>query len=581
MAKCRVSIRSPVGADNYMYGSSTSNYLQWDASENNLIFKGAAGMSFGTLSSESQTGITLSSTNNSVFDVFADDGNATLGNAVYTTVRGRTMLFKDATGISLFSVRGQIKAANGVDFGPGVYAGVQGYMELVGDTSVQSGAKWWGVDSSFDVPSGKTLTVDSGGIAAGFHAELTGSGTASSSGTLAGLYIDEQISSGKWDYGIYIVGAAVDQGIMVGSFSSSTAGSGVALDATHSYAMGVFADDNGAAIGSGTLMRAIRARTLLTYTGGNREQEVASVIGQVNSVGGTNRHNMCGVMGSYELSGSSALTVDGQAFATDPWIQAAIIGRVGVGTSKTTINSNGRLSALAAMSNTASFTANNGVYAGLYIGKWNGTTDFGYGVYQDDAVGRSWYSNTTLAGSSALNNAEFAITDATTNSSGYTRGIYVNATVSGDKTSSGEFNGIGVDATVSGNTPYLYGYTYWSQDSGDPTIGYACPFSIYQDDLGSNLTAWSGIDIGFAFSNAPDTGVGIKFRNHSSTTNLDAVFLLQTNNNEPMATYLLDFQGNVTDPIAADTSAVPGNATYKIKCRYHETDFYLIGVADF
>jgi len=85
---------------------------------------------------------------------------------------------------------------------------VQGYMELVGDTSVQSGAKWWGVDSSFDVPSSKTLTVDSGGIAAGFHAELTGSGTAtqSSGGILAGLYIDEQISNGAWGYGVYMSG---------------------------------------------------------------------------------------------------------------------------------------------------------------------------------------------------------------------------------------------------------------------------------------------------------------------------------------------------------------------------------------
>ena len=170
MGMCRVAIRSPIGEDNYFYGSSASNYIQWDASANDLLFVGNAGMSFGTLSSTSQTGVHLATADQSVFNVFADDNNTTLGNGVYHTIRARTMLFKDATGVSIFGVRSQLKAADGVDFGPGVYAGVQGYMELYGDTSVQSGAKWWGVDSSIDVPSSKTLTVDSGGIAAAFHA---------------------------------------------------------------------------------------------------------------------------------------------------------------------------------------------------------------------------------------------------------------------------------------------------------------------------------------------------------------------------------------------------------------------------
>lgn len=169
----------------------------------------------------------------------------------------------------------------------------------------------------------------------------------------------------------------------LGTFSASTHGSGVALSESKSVAAGFFADDNNAAIGSGILMRAGRFRTLLTYTGGNREQEVASVIGQVNSVAGTNRHNMCGVMGSYELSGSSALTVDGQAWGTDPWVQAAVIGRVGVGSAKTTLNSNGILAGLAAMSNTASFAANNGYYTGLFVGKWASVTDWGYGIVID------------------------------------------------------------------------------------------------------------------------------------------------------------------------------------------------------
>jgi len=200
---------SGTGYDVTFYGDTAGSYFLWDEDQNQLVLEEAR-MRFGTLSSDSQTGFTLTSSHNSVLDVFSDDGNATLTNAVYTTVRGRCMLFKDATGVSIFGVRGQIKAAHQVDFGPGVYAGVQGYMELVGDTSVQSGGKYWAVDASIDVPTLKTLTVASGGIAAAFHAELTGLGTATDNGTLAGLYIDEQISNGNWSYGVLVASTTTD-----------------------------------------------------------------------------------------------------------------------------------------------------------------------------------------------------------------------------------------------------------------------------------------------------------------------------------------------------------------------------------
>lgn len=186
-----------------------------------LSVDGAATMgtslNFGTLSSSTQTGITLTATNNSVLNVFADDGNATLGNAVYSLIRGRAMLFKDATGITLVSVKGQIKCADEIDFALGVYAGVQGYLETMDDTDIQDGAKVWGVDASLESPADGAVTVDSGGILAGLHAELTGAGSfvQSSGGILAGLYIDEAVTTGQWGYGIYIASGAAEQGIYV------------------------------------------------------------------------------------------------------------------------------------------------------------------------------------------------------------------------------------------------------------------------------------------------------------------------------------------------------------------------------
>jgi hypothetical protein len=180
----------------------------------------------------------------------------------------------------------------------------------------------------------------------------------------------------------------------LGDFSGATAGSGSVLSASNTASFRVYCDDGGAAIGSGTLARAGvfrhlltytgRAgvfRHLLTYTGGNREQEAAGVIGQVVSVAGTNRHNMAGTWGSYEAR--TSLVVDGQAASTDTWAQAAIIARVGVGSGITTINANGVLAGVAAMSNTASFAANNGVYAAYYAGAWAGTVDWAYGMYME------------------------------------------------------------------------------------------------------------------------------------------------------------------------------------------------------
>ena len=193
------------GYDVTLYGDTSGSYVQWDASDDRLEFA-YSGISMGTLSSASQTGVHLTAAKNEVLEVYADDNNTTLENAVYSTVRSRTMLFKDCTGISLFGVRGQIKCADEIDFASGVYAPVQGYFETIDDTDIQSGAKFWGVDSSLESPTDGTVTVKSGGILGGLHAELTGSGefVQDSGGILAGLYIDEQVTTGDWGYGVYV-----------------------------------------------------------------------------------------------------------------------------------------------------------------------------------------------------------------------------------------------------------------------------------------------------------------------------------------------------------------------------------------
>ncbi len=173
----------------------------------------------GALSSSSQTGHHLTSSNPVAVDFCMDDNNTTLGNEVYIGTRNRIMLFKDAAGVSIFGTRGQIKCANGVDFATGVFAPNQGYIELVGDTTASSGAKVWGYDSCIEIPTSKTLTVASGGYVAGLHAELTGAGSVSSSGVLAGLCIDSSATTAVWQYGIYMGNQCVNKVLYAGSSS--------------------------------------------------------------------------------------------------------------------------------------------------------------------------------------------------------------------------------------------------------------------------------------------------------------------------------------------------------------------------
>ena len=177
-----------------------------------------------------------------------------------------------------------------------------------------------------------------------------------------------QIGNGTLNFSAVTLGA-----------QASVAGSGMTMSATNAAGFAVFTDDGNASISSGTLTRAGRFRNLQVYTAGNREQEAAGLIGQLVSIAGTNRHNMCGLMGSYEAG--TSLTVDGQAAATDTWAQAAVIGRVGVGSAITTLNADGVLAGFAAMSNTASFVANNGVFAAFYAGAWASALDWAYGLY--------------------------------------------------------------------------------------------------------------------------------------------------------------------------------------------------------
>lgn len=167
----------------------------------------------------------------------------------------------------------------------------------------------------------------------------------------------------------------------IGAFTGAASGTGSVVSASTTAPFKVFADDGGAAIGSGTLARAGWFRNLQTYTTGNREQESTGVQGSLVSVAGTNRHNMSGVMGTYEAR--TSLIVGGQSAATDTWCQAGVLGRVGMSTGTLLVDTNAVLAGVAAMSNVNSAVSETltGAYTAFYAGAWASAIDWAYGMY--------------------------------------------------------------------------------------------------------------------------------------------------------------------------------------------------------
>jgi len=92
---------------------------------------------------------------------------------------------------------------------------------------------------------------------------------------------------------------------------------------------------------------------------------------------------------------------------------------------------------------------------------------------------------TTITGGTAVNVFEVKVTDSTTISEGYMRGIYVNYTNSGAKTG-GECNPLAVDMTMSANSASCYAVSLYICQSDDPTISNdISAIYIYADSKGS------------------------------------------------------------------------------------------------
>jgi len=157
----------------------------------------------GDYQSTADGGVILAAANTYNAAFLADDSGSNIAASV-RNVLARTLLTVDQSGGSIRSLMGQLKLLDGVDVATGVYTGVQGYVELAGDTDIQSGAKASGMDISVEIASGKTLTVDSGGVFAGLKIETTGTGTLTNNGSCAAIYVDDGGTVEDWPVGVFL-----------------------------------------------------------------------------------------------------------------------------------------------------------------------------------------------------------------------------------------------------------------------------------------------------------------------------------------------------------------------------------------
>jgi hypothetical protein len=134
--------------------------------------------------------------------LLCDDGGVNLDSGNYRPFLSRTLLTIDQTGSTITPVRGQLKLNDLIDVGTGIYAPVQGYIEVAGTSISNSGATLSCVSASLEITT--ALTAASGGEVAGIHIETTGAGSLTATGTVAGLLIDKASGAADWPTGITV-----------------------------------------------------------------------------------------------------------------------------------------------------------------------------------------------------------------------------------------------------------------------------------------------------------------------------------------------------------------------------------------
>ena len=163
----------------------------------------------GTYASTASAGVVFSATNKRPFSLLFDDGGAALTVNDYRGILSRVLLSVDqTTGLTVNSIRGQIKLNNLVDntSADSVLAPLTGYLELDGVGARTLNGRVACVRAALEEGASGTTTV--GTYLAGFEATLHSTRTYAGAGLTAAFLADIHGGTSKWQYGLYIEDAS-------------------------------------------------------------------------------------------------------------------------------------------------------------------------------------------------------------------------------------------------------------------------------------------------------------------------------------------------------------------------------------
>jgi hypothetical protein len=440
------------------------------------------------------------------------------------------------------------------------YAAVWGQVEL-GATVTSTDSEDFMAAVYGNFKTGATFTNNTKVCGFLAQSEVATSGL-TNNGTISAYYAMKKSGCQVWDHGLFIADDASTTGIQIGNATTGilldgdfTTGIDINAEASLTDAIAIDAEE-GATITTGINMTCTTTGTITTGISMSWTAAATEGIAMTITTGDTITRGM-------SMSGAGTYTtgilLDATAITTAIQLSAGSMTDAILIDGTTPVDGIHISSACSAM--------------GINI---SGICATGLSMTNASTVGllisagpMGFDLTSTLPAGAAANANEINFTDDSTGSSGYARALWINATVAGDKTGSGEHNSLGIDQHVTGNSPYLYGMTYYSYDTGDPTIGFAAPISIYQDDLGTGLGAWVGIDIGSNFTNAPaGRHAFLRCRNHNAAAVPNCIIQCEGAGG---ATYLLnvDAQGNMLSASSAATTVVekiavktPGGTRY-------------------
>jgi hypothetical protein len=489
--------------------------------------------------------------------------------------------------------------------GSGNYAAAYGDLELSGTFTTPTdtgGVGWMGaVVGNLITPS--TLTNNTNLACFVANGEITAGYT--NNDILAGLIVKINTGKAVFPHGIYIKNDATAVGIYVGN---TTTGINIAGTAT-----------TGLYIASATIGIDSRTKCRIGETGWTGLTGVAlaandpalRVTGQMPTASSTagayaSAYSQLGLTSSQDhdvsafgswnelyMIGGAGIVLTGSGNYSAIW---GVVEATGIVTSST-----GNVAALTGSLTIPAGFVNNGVIAGckvdailhtsmtgsghssaFEIGAHNDANqgDWTYGLYipaSTVTTGISIVGSTkgmsvvsTLTGTGNLDANTITVTDNTT-AGAFCRGFAVGVTAAGTKTGSGEVDGIGIDMTYTGNTTYGYNLSLYGAGSGNPTLGFISNISIYQDNLGTGVSAYCAIDVGIALSDAPaDRYCYMRFRDHS-TAIPSSVFRFE---GVHCATYLFEYKETGT-PDFIIGAAVSSTQDKKVKVNINGTPYYI------